>query len=286
MKNVDNPTQVDDNTKKILKNTIDDLAKLGVSIDYSENFDETIGKIIHSYCKIAGEEQFNKRINELPEKINNHHSWKNEFEKRLNERWEKPFDLLDFFILQSIEVGQSFNKENRPIAAKNKDFVFECLIRLQGRACLVAQEVLTLMKSGYADGANARWRTLNEIAVICIFIKEHGNDVAERYLLHQYIESCKSIREYQKYVKRLGYVDISEEEIQRNKEIYSKLIKRFKKEFKESNGWAAHALNNPNPKFHDIVEKAHLDHLLPFYRMASHSVHPTFRRTPLQNNNF
>ena len=90
------------------------------------------------------------------------------FESQLGRFWEDGLRLLEMMIVIATEAGDDFNSEFRPEAAKQRDFVFEVLTRLHARACQVASEVLTLIKSGYPDGAHARWRSLHEIAVVSI----------------------------------------------------------------------------------------------------------------------
>jgi hypothetical protein len=41
----------------------------------------------------------------------------------------------------------------------------------------------------------------------------------------------------------------------------------------QGHGWAANALNNVDPKFGDIEAEVALDHLRPYYRMASYPTH-------------
>ena len=43
-------------------------------------------------------------------------------------------------------------------------------------------EIICLLKNGYADGAFARWRTLFELSVFAIFIKENDDDVALAFI--------------------------------------------------------------------------------------------------------
>ncbi len=86
--------------------------------------------------------------------------------------------------------------------AKEGDFVFDVVIRLHARACQIASEVLKLLKSGFADGAHARWRSLHEVAVVALFIHKHGNDVAEKYLLHDVVESYRAATQYRNIVEQ------------------------------------------------------------------------------------
>jgi hypothetical protein len=275
MNDKNDPPKIDEETRNKLQELKGDLEKMGVKFEISENLDETFRDIFLAYSKKAGDIQFQNNMKELEKKVGEELRSQKNFENRLQNRWKKPFDLLEFLIIQSTELGRYYNEKNRETAIKEQNFVFESLIQLHGWACLVAKEIMVLMKSGYADGANARWRTLNEIAVICFFIKKHGNEVGERYLSYQYIESCKAMREYQKYAERLGYVPFSKQEIENLKKVRENLVKKFGKNFTKNNGWAADVLNKESPKFFDLAEDIDLEHLYPFFKMASNAVHAT-----------
>jgi hypothetical protein len=159
-------------------------------------------------------------------------------------------DLFETILKISVEAGDIFNQKHRPQAAKENDLVFEVLTRLHARACLTASEVKVLLKSGHASGALARQRTLHELAVVAYFICEHGNEVAERYLLHEVVEFKKAAEQY------------------------DALCKRFGEAFKTTYGWAAQALNKTQPTIEDFERAVQLDHMRPNYRMASHGIHP------------
>ena len=77
------------------------------------------------------------------------------FEKRLNERWKCPLDLLDLVIALTVEAGNEFNRKFRNEVVGSGDAVFELLTRLHARACQVSGEVLALLHAGFADGAHA-----------------------------------------------------------------------------------------------------------------------------------
>jgi hypothetical protein len=197
------------------------------------------------------------------------------FESRLRKVWGKSFNLLEMLLVISLEVGEDFNKKFRPNAIKNKDFVFDVLTRLHARACQISYEILTLLKSGYADGAHARWRTLHEIAATAYFIKKYGNDTAECYLLHEKIESYKAMLQYQEFCNKLGEEPFSEE--QKNRLISEKdaVLKRFGNNFFNNYGWASDVLNKKNPKFCEIEKDAEIEHFRPYYKMSSYNVHAT-----------
>ena len=61
------------------------------------------------------------------------------------------------------------------------------------------QEILSLIKHGFADGAHARWRAIHKTAAVAMFIRLSGHETAKRFLLHSIIDDyhlAKSIRKY------------------------------------------------------------------------------------------
>ena len=194
------------------------------------------------------------------------------FESRLYARWRSAIDLFEAIVVVAQESGADFNQKYRPQAAQDQDYVFEVLTRLHARACLLASEVLALLRSGYASGANARWRTLHEVAVVAYFIRQHGQDVAKRYLSHHVIESAKSAKEYQKYSERLNVEPFSDEELTRLQAEADELCQKFGASYRGRYGWAASILKG-DPTFARIEEAVVMQHMRPYYGMASSSVH-------------
>lgn len=209
----------------------------------------------------------------IPAMIKAHSKGMKDFEKRLQNDWNKPFSLFEAFLVLTFEAGDEFNNEFRKDESEQENYVLEALTRLHARACQIASEVWVLLKSGFADGAHARWRSLHEISVVASFIKTHGNEVAERYLLHESIESFKAATLYEKYYEVLGYEPIPHDEFDRIKAVRDELIARFGSPYKNNYGWAASVLNKDDPNFSDIEENSGLDHLRPYYKLASHNVH-------------
>lgn len=238
-----------------------------------ERFTRDLSKAIPEIVEEVSEPILKQLKREAPSMLKGRKKERKSFEARLARVWRRPLDLLEMFLAIALEAGDGFNREFRPEASEENDYVFEVLTRLQARACQIASEILVLLKSGHADGAHARWRSLHEIAVVGLFVESAGNEIAERYLLHDAIESYKAARQYQEYCKALGYEPISEQELDEIESTYQHLLSRFGRAYKENYGWAVPAIGKKKPTFRDVEQEVGLDHLRPFYRMASHNVH-------------
>lgn len=195
------------------------------------------------------------------------------FESNLYKVWGKAFDLLQMFIVISLEAGEKYNYEFKTDSTEDDNYVLEVMTRLHARACQIASEILALIKSGHADGAHARWRSLHEVSVVALFISTNGNELAERYLLYDNVESYKAATIYQEHCEKLGYEPLTKEELNEIKEIYDNLIDRFGKNYRYDYGWASSAIGKNKPSFRDIEKVAGLKHLRPYYKMACHNVH-------------
>jgi hypothetical protein len=195
------------------------------------------------------------------------------FRKRLERRWGIPLAKLQMLITLAREFGSNINQSLRAERDSNHLALIEVLTRSHARACQIAEEVICLLQSGFADGAMARWRTLHEIAVIALFVQQRGNKVAERYVGHQTIESFKAGAEYRDWQGRLNLAPISDETFSKLKISYDAALKKFGGAFRYAYGWAGDALGNPNPSFIDIEKASGIEHLRPYFRMASYNVH-------------
>ena len=195
------------------------------------------------------------------------------FYKSIEKDWGKPIDLLEMLCFLADEAGSEFNSEFRPSASKDNNFVFDVLTRLHARSCQITSEIILLLRSGFADGAHARWRTLHEISIIGYFIAKHGNAMAERYICHTAIEEFKAANAYQKHCETLGYEKLTAEAFGAIREKYEYYINKFGKSYRKQNGWASLALGIDDPKIVDIEADVGLSHMRPYYQMACHNVH-------------
>lgn len=237
--------------------------------EYGEQLSDTIPKIVQETSDILLGELKNTASSMLAE----HKQFRDQFEHSVLQKWGSALELLEMLIVIASEAGEDFASEFGTSASEHSDFLFEVLMRLHARSCQIANEVLTLLKAGYADGANARWRTMHEITVMGLFVKKFGSGVAERYLLHESIESYRAAQQYQRHSNQLGYSPLTDQELSELESSYQQLIDRFGRPYAKTYGWAAQALGNNDPKFTDIEQAVDLAHWRPLYKLASHSVH-------------
>lgn len=195
------------------------------------------------------------------------------FQRRLQRRWGAGLELLKLLLTVCSESGARVNEKLRDPGNEHRRHLVDVLTRLHARACQITDEIALLLTGGFANGGMARWRTLHEVAVIAQFIASHGEQLAERYVLHQFVESRRAATEYEKCRERLGYPPLDESELKRLEASHQGAVTRFGRDFSGQYGWAAHHLGVAKPTFADIERAVGVDHLRAYYRMASHNVH-------------
>ncbi len=185
--------------------------------------------------------------------------------------WKKPLDLLDILLAVSSEFGSNHNDTQRPHAAAERDHVFEVLSLIHARSCQVGGEVRLLLHGGYSDGAMARWRTEYELAVVALFIKKFGNDVAERYLLHESVEAWRITLNCKEHPET---GEVTAEELKKAENAKNAVCAKYPSEHFESRyGWANKALKVKKANFSNIEVESGISHLDPYYKMASGCIH-------------
>lgn len=200
-------------------------------------------------------------------------SERQKFNSYNNKIWGKALDLLETLIDISLDSGSLFNQEFRPLAVEENDIVFDALTKLHARSCQVSSEILILLRNGFADGAHARWRTLHELSTIALFISDHDNELAERYLVHSVVADYRRAVEYRNHSDSLSYAPISDETFDQLKANYEVALDKYDTNFKNDYGWASLILNKDKPTFADIEEKAGVIHMRPFVKLAHMNIH-------------
>ncbi len=213
---------------------------------------------------------FGKRVHSM---LKDRRCDQREFENRHYLLWKTGFDLLETYLVCAYEISKNYNKYYRREVAEHQGCLTEALTRIHARTVHVGFEVFCLLRYGFADGAHARWRTAHELAVVARFLLTSEEGVVKRYLEHEAIVSYKDMIQYHDYTEELNLSSVSQERAQRIKKYRDDLVSTYGKSFETQYGWAADALKKDKPTFYDIEKEVEMDHMRPYYNMASHNVH-------------
>ncbi len=207
------------------------------------------------------------------------HDYKEELQQPetvIREIWGKALFLLQTFILISIESGSDTVAHLRAMKLVDHP-LSSALVPMHARCCRIAHELLVLCQHGYPDGAHARWRTIYEISITGIFLKQHDSDVVTRYLEHAAVSARKAARSHREHHARLEEPPPSDEAIAALEERCEELRRRYGGPFLRTYGWAAAALGKKQPTFIDIERAVGLTHWRPYYYLANLNIHADVR---------
>lgn len=150
---------------------------------------------------------------------------------------------------------------------------------LLARACRIGNEIRFLAMNGFVAAAEARWRSLHEVAVTAIVLAEGDENLAQRYLASSSLERWRDMQTYQQHAERLQRTPYSDAELDDARSAKEAAAALYEGLERREYGWALplfpEAIPNPRHRitFAMIEEKAALTHLRPFYRYGSHHVH-------------
>lgn len=211
---------------------------------------------------------------ESPSLIRDEASKRLKFESGHYRKWKGALDLLECLIYLSFEVGEKLHSQSDVETDQSCSSKIHALTRIHVRALRISNEILTLLRSGYADGANARWRSLHELTVISLFLTQKEDEISERYLNHSVIRTLKDACDYQKHCKKLGYPPLKKGELKKLNEQRDRLIQKYGKEFGcPDYGWLPVEIEKRKRNFKGLEELVELDRLRPYYNLACDAVH-------------
>ncbi len=164
----------------------------------ADKLEKAIPEIVEGLTDSLATEMLGDLKRRWPRELGDQQKELSGFRARLRDRWKARLDLLHMLLVICRELGADVNQElMRAPEFASRPHLVDVLRRSHARSCQITAEILTLLEGGFADGAMARWRTLHEIAVTVSFIAEHGEELAERYVLHQAVESKRAADQYE-----------------------------------------------------------------------------------------
>ncbi len=202
-----------------------------------------------------------------------------QFRKHLNKLWQPALTLLEILISTSREKSEEFYNTHHSTLDKDKAVVLGLARRLFARAVQISIEIHLLLEHGFADGAEARWRTLYETMVICTFIMRTSYITALRYIAHEAVGSYDAIKTHSEVHEKNGSIFISDEELAELKKRNDEVISIFGNDFKYDYAWAVSALPHIKGriKFEHLESFTEYDYLYPLHKDASGNIHSSSR---------
>jgi len=149
--------------------------------------------------------------------------YRTSFEARLDGRWSKGLRLCELVRIVSLDAGMEYHDRLKDTA--NAQHM--ALVKLHARACLISAEILSLLRSGHASGAHARWRALHEVAVIADVLADGDSELSRRYLLYEHVESLKGAKDYNSWAIDLQLDPISERQLKEMDGTVARLCDEF-----------------------------------------------------------
>jgi hypothetical protein len=211
----------------------------------------------------------------LLDKMENSSEIERQFEEAVLMTWRKPFDLLDLLLSVCLEVSNDFRSERGTVASK-RSYVQMALVRQQANACLVFNEILHLLKSGFSRGAQSRWRTLHEIVCVSYFVSKHGEKVAKRFLDYEVVEACFQAEATFQHKRKIDCASRSKRDFKALEKDFKARQKTYGDDFvKQSNypyGWIPHEVIKTR-SFREIEKSVKLSKFRPYYELASYDLH-------------
>jgi hypothetical protein len=262
----------DDSMQMILNNILRESGSNGVKLADSA-LNEEIRALIKSKLANLLLERLKSRVSD---KLEATKEIENQFESAVFITWRKPFDLLYLLLYICLEVASEFNSEYGSETSSKHSYIQVALARQQANACLVFNEIIHLLKSGFPSGAHSHWRTLHEIACVCYFISKHGKDMAKRFLDYEVVESYFQAEAILEHEKKMDCKLLSERDFEALKKKVNEMRKTYGPDFvRKANypyGWVPRTVLKTR-SLKEIEKSVKLDLLRPYYDLASYNVH-------------
>jgi hypothetical protein len=199
-----------------------------------------------------------------------------EFEEVILRTWREPIELLDLLLSICYKVSSDFISNYGGGSSSKQAYVQRALAGLQANACLVFDEILHLLKSGFPNGAASRWRTLHELTCLSYFVSKHGDDVAKRFLDYDAVEVYFQVEAISEHKKKIECASLSKKDFEAVKKDFKAMKKIYGADFTEKlnypYGWIPVTLLKTR-SFREIEKSVGLDTFRSYYDLAGYNVH-------------
>lgn len=230
-------------------------------------------ELIKELIKEINDSDYGEEKEKLMKTIEQDRDELKDFEKRHYERWQKSLDVFEMMIQFSKQLGEKHMQRLGGISKVITGAKYVALLRLHSRSIMIAKEILVLLKSGYIDGAHARWATMHQLGVISLFLLENESIVSERYLDHSYIRRALESKDFNKYSSKTGYPPYTEDELRNFEEKTKQLVIKYGNDYDYTRGfgWIPTSITKKR-NFRELEKLSKIDHLRPYFNWATNQV--------------
>jgi len=195
-----------------------------------------------------------------------------EFETAVYRTWKKPLDLMALLLNICLEVASELDAGYGGKPLMKQSCVQAALASQQANACLVFNEILHLLKSGFPSGAHLHWKTLHETACVSYFISHHGEEIAKRFLDYEVVENYFQAEAIYEHQQKMDCTYLSEGDFKALRKKFASMKRKYGSDFvKKSNypyGWIPRTVLKTR-SLREIEKAVKLDILRPYYDLAS-----------------
>jgi hypothetical protein len=191
------------------------------------------------------------------------------FEMELRKDYLQAFNYLDTFYFLFSHFGIEYFKSIEKKIEKERLFI---LNRLFFKAIQVSNEIFYLLKGGFPNGALARWRSLHEITMTFVFLKNGPIELVGMYQDFDVIEKYRRLQSVVIHHKELGWPAPTEEvEILRLRT--EEVKQKYGTDFAGSYGWTKLVLPKGKRTISGIEEYVGFNHIRSLYSYAGDDIH-------------
>lgn len=186
-------------------------------------------------------------------------SLNNAIQSEIYAQWSEGWEFFDGVVYAIQQNGIMLLKRADDLDDEHSP-MREALCLIHSAACLVFQEIRTLLLAGFWSGAVGRWRSLHELAVTAIIIARQDSAFAQRYLDHGFVVQTHRLFEYYEAHARgpVAPNNLDARRAQADRLVQQHHVANAPKKFRDAYGWAAS--------------------LMPLNRQGDKLVPPTFDR--------
>ena len=258
----------DESLKRILDNILKEHERDGTRLMDSSLNEEVRVLIKAKLANVLLEKLKSKVLNNLEAS----REIEMEFETAVYRTWKKPLDLMALLLNICLEVASELDAGYGGKPLMKQSCVQAALASQQANACLVFNEILHLLKSGFPSGAHLHWKTLHETACVSYFISHHGEEIAKRFLDYEVVENYFQAEAIYEHQQKMDCTYLSEGDFKALRKKFASMKRKYGSDFvKKSNypyGWIPRTVLKTR-SLREIEKAVKLDILRPYYDLAS-----------------